>query len=44
MHALALGRLVDLPSFAPRADHLAHLMTSAILMNPSRKDAKKAKR
>jgi AcrR family transcriptional regulator len=27
----ALGWLVDLPSFAPRAGHLAHLITSAIL-------------
>ena len=29
----ALGWLVDLPSFAPRADHLVHLITSAILTN-----------
>ncbi|WP_158744271.1 TetR/AcrR family transcriptional regulator [Acidisphaera sp. L21] len=31
----ALGWLVDLPSFAPRADHLVHIITSAILTNPS---------
>ncbi len=30
----ALGWLVDQPSFAPRADHLFHLMTSAIVTNP----------
>ena len=29
----ALGWLVDLPSFAPRAGHLSHLVTSAILKN-----------
>jgi len=29
----ALGWLVDLPSFAPRADHLVHLVTDAILTN-----------
>ncbi|MGF6597580.1 AcrR family transcriptional regulator [Paraburkholderia sp. GAS448] len=45
----ALGWLVDLPSFAPRADHLVHLITSAILTNwPSndvkKKDVKKAMR
>ncbi|MCA0047095.1 TetR/AcrR family transcriptional regulator [Mesorhizobium sp. B283B1A] len=38
----ALGWLVDLPSFAPRADHLAHLVTSAILTNPSSNDLNKA--
>ena len=27
----ALGWLVDLPSFAPRADHLFHIIASAIL-------------
>jgi len=27
----ALGWLVDLPSFAPRADHLVHIIVSAIL-------------
>jgi AcrR family transcriptional regulator len=37
----ALGWLVDLPSFAPRADHLSHLITSAILTNPSSNDANK---
>lgn len=31
----ALGWLVDIPSFAPRADHLAHIVMSAILTNPS---------
>ncbi|NYE30075.1 AcrR family transcriptional regulator [Rhodanobacter sp. K2T2] len=45
----ALGWLVDLPSFAPRADHLVHLITSAILTNRTgndvkKKDVKKAKR
>jgi AcrR family transcriptional regulator len=29
----ALGWLVDLPSFAPRADHLVHIVTSAILQS-----------
>jgi AcrR family transcriptional regulator len=29
----ALGWAVDQPSFAPRADHLVHLITSAILTN-----------
>ena len=38
----ALGWLVDLPSFAPRADHLVHIVTSAILSNRSNSDAKKA--
>lgn len=37
----ALGWLVDLPSFAPRADHLAHLITSAILTNSSSDDVKR---
>jgi AcrR family transcriptional regulator len=40
----ALGWLVDLPSFAPRADHLVQLITSAILIKPSSSDAKKAAR
>lgn len=45
----ALGWLVDLPSFAPRADHLVHLITSAILTNRpgtdvKKKDVKKAMR
>lgn len=40
----ALGWLVDLPSFAPRADHLVQLITSAILTNPSNNGAKKAAR
>jgi len=39
----ALGWLVDLPSFAPRADHLFHLVTSAILTAPAGKLVKKAK-
>lgn len=30
----ALGWAIDQPSFAPRADHLIHLMTSAILTEP----------
>lgn len=30
----ALGWLVDLPSFAPRADHLVHIITDAILTHP----------
>jgi len=34
----ALGWLVDLPSFAPRANHLAQIITSAILTNPSSKE------
>jgi AcrR family transcriptional regulator len=33
----ALGWLVDQPSFAPRADHLFHLITSAIVTSPSSK-------
>ena len=45
----ALGWLVDLPSFAPRADHLVHLITSAILTkrpgnDVKKKDVKKAMR
>jgi AcrR family transcriptional regulator len=31
----ALGWLVDLPSFAPRADHLTHIVVGAILTKPS---------
>ncbi len=38
----ALGWAIDQPSFAPRADHLVHLVTGAILTNPSNNDAKKA--
>ena len=38
----ALGWLIDLPSFAPRADHLSHLITSAILTSRSGNDIKKA--
>lgn len=37
----ALGWLVDLPSFAPRADHLVHLITNAILTNRTSNDVKK---
>lgn len=38
----ALGWAVDQPSFAPRADHLVHLITSAILTNQPSEDFKKA--
>ena len=38
----ALGWLVDLPSFAPRADHLTHIVACAILVNPSSNDVEKA--
>jgi AcrR family transcriptional regulator len=38
----ALGWLVDQPSFAPRADQLFHLITSAILTNRPSRDVKKA--
>jgi hypothetical protein len=38
----ALGWLVDLPSFAPRADHLFHILASAILTNRPGKDGGKA--
>jgi AcrR family transcriptional regulator len=38
----ALGWLVGQPSFAPRADHLFHLIASAILTNRSGNDVKKA--
>jgi AcrR family transcriptional regulator len=37
----ALGWLVDLPSFAPRADHLVHIIASAILTNRSSGDVEK---
>jgi hypothetical protein len=40
----ALGWLVGQPSFAPRADHLFHLIASAILTNRSSNDVKKAVR
>jgi AcrR family transcriptional regulator len=40
----ALGWVVDQPSFAPRADHLVHLITSAIFTNLSGLDTKKATR
>ena len=39
----ARGWLVDQPSFAPRADHLFHVIASAILTNPSINDVKKAR-
>jgi AcrR family transcriptional regulator len=39
----ALGWLIDLPSFAPRADHLFKIVGSAILTSQPGKDAKKAK-
>jgi AcrR family transcriptional regulator len=38
----ALGWLVGQPSFAPRADHLSHLITSAILTDRAGKDVEKA--
>jgi AcrR family transcriptional regulator len=38
----ALGWLVDQPSFASRADHLLHVITSAILTNRPGNDIKKA--
>ena len=37
----ALGWAADQPSFAPRADHLVHLITSAILTSRSGDDGKK---
>lgn len=37
----ALGWIVDLPSFAPRADHLFRIIASAILTNPSNSDVRK---
>jgi AcrR family transcriptional regulator len=40
----ALGWLVDQPSFASRADHLFHLITSAILTNRPSSDVTKATR
>jgi len=38
----ALGWLVDQPAFAPRADHLFHVIAGAILTNPSSDDIRKA--
>ena len=38
----ALGWTAGQPAFAPRADHLFHIIASAILTNPSSNDAKKA--
>jgi AcrR family transcriptional regulator len=40
----ALGWLVDQPSFAPRADHLFHVIASAILTDRSSNDVKRATR
>jgi hypothetical protein len=37
----ALGWLVDQPSFAQRADHLFHVIASAILTTRSSNDVKK---
>jgi AcrR family transcriptional regulator len=39
----ALGWLVDLPSFAPRADHLVHIITDAILAHSPGNGARKAR-
>lgn len=39
----ALGWLVDLPSFAPRADHLVHIITGAIMAHPPGNGAGKAR-
>jgi len=38
----ALGWAVDQPSFAARADHLFHIVASAILTNPLGNDVEKA--
>ncbi|MBD1554395.1 TetR/AcrR family transcriptional regulator [Pseudomonas typographi] len=40
----ALGWLVDLPPFAPRANHLVHVITDAILANRPSSDVKKPTR
>jgi AcrR family transcriptional regulator len=40
----ALGWLGDQPSLAPRADHVFHVITSAILTNQPGNDGKKTKR
>jgi AcrR family transcriptional regulator len=40
----ALGWAVDQPSFAPRADHLVHLVTSAILTNRPSNNVKESRR
>lgn len=39
----ALGWAVDQPSFAPRADHLVHLITSAVLTNRPGSDRKRSR-
>jgi hypothetical protein len=36
-----IGWIIDQPSFAPRADHLFHLIAGAILTDRSSKNAKK---
>lgn len=38
----ALGWLVDLPPFAPRAEHLTNIVARALLTNPSSSDFNKA--
>jgi AcrR family transcriptional regulator len=38
----ALGWMFGQPAFAPRADHLFHVIASAILANPSSNDVKQA--
>jgi AcrR family transcriptional regulator len=40
----ALGWAVDQPSFAPRADHLVHLITSAIVTSRPGNDVKESRR
>jgi hypothetical protein len=40
----ALGWLVDLPSFAPRADHLVHIVASAVFVVRASSTVKKAKK
>jgi AcrR family transcriptional regulator len=40
----ALGWLGDQPSLAPRADHVFHIITSAILSNPQCNDVKDGKK
>ncbi|GLQ96537.1 TetR/AcrR family transcriptional regulator [Dyella mobilis] len=39
----ALGWLADQSAFTPRADHLFHVIASAIFISPSSNDAKKAR-
>lgn len=40
----ALGWLVDIPSFSPRADHLFHILADAILTKPFENQVKKRAR